>query len=392
MNKKASAFCISLLLLFTLAFQNVTLVKNITGKEETEYYIKSTVTYSNRGNKVWNFTEREEDRTISLFMNNSWQTVYLVNSTPPIETVENDRDGNRVAVLQFPEMLLNPGQNISFAVTYRVVSKPRRLGDIDETASGSLDEIPQSLKEKYLGAEGPWLVNDTKLRNLAHSLAGNETKILTIVKNLIGWIAENITYETHEVPQYPNKTLIERKGDCDDQAILFVTLCRILGIPAFIQIGAVYISSLLTNTSYWEGHVIAVQKRIGWHGWAMVYIPPWGWLPVDLTFVYGELRSNPLNAIKDAAVTSQNTIQYMNISQTDYVASSQEARDFLINNSFYLYMEDEMIEVIRQENPFVESFEKLFPVVVVVAVALLVASSYVMVKRLKREEEIPTPP
>jgi hypothetical protein len=148
----------------------------------------------------------------------------------------------------------------------------------------------------------------------------------------------------------------------------------------------------LTNTSYWEGHVIAVQKRIGWHGWAMVYIPPWGWLPVDLTFVYGELRSNPLNAIKDAAVTSQNTIQYMNISQTDYVASSQEARDFLINNSFYLYMEDEMIEVIRQENPFVESFEKLFPVVVVVAVALLVASSYVMVKRLKREEEIPTPP
>ncbi|NIW09248.1 MAG: hypothetical protein GWN33_01035, partial [Gammaproteobacteria bacterium] len=109
MNKKASAFCISLLLLSTLTFQNLTVVRSITEEEETEYYVKSTVTYSNKGDKVWNFTEREEDRTIGLFMNNSWQTVYLVNSTLSIETRENDTDGNQVAVLQFPEMLLNQG-------------------------------------------------------------------------------------------------------------------------------------------------------------------------------------------------------------------------------------------------------------------------------------------
>lgn len=392
MNKRASAFCISLLLLSTLTFQNLTIVRSITEEEETEYYVKSTVTYSNKGDKVWNFTEREEDRTIGLFMNNSWQTVYLVNSTPSIKTIENDTDGNQVAVLQFSEMLLYSGQNISFAVTYRVVSKPRTLDNITETTSETLDKIPTPLKEKYLRAEGPWLINNTEIQNLAYNITKNETKVLTIVKNFVSWINKTVTYpdQMHEVPQYPNETLFEREGDCDDQAILFVTLCRIIGIPAFVQIGAIYIPSRLKNVSYWENRVTAVQKRIGWHGWAMVYIPPWGWLPVDLTYVFGGL-GNPLNAITNAAVTSQITIQFMNISQTDYVASSREAREFLITNSFYVYMEDEMIEIIRQKNPFGEIMEWLFPVVLVAAAALLFVSSFAIARRLKIEEETPTP-
>ncbi len=389
MNRKASALCISLLLLSTLTFQNLTIARSITEEEETEYYVKSTVAYSNKGDKVWNFTERE-DRTIGLFMNNSWQTVYLVNSTLSIETMKNDEDGNQLAVLQFPEMLLYPGQNISYVVTYRVVSKPRTLDNIDETASESLKEIPESLKEKYLGDEEPWLVNDTELRSLAHNITGTESKVLKIVKNFVDWIAKNIAYpkQMHEVPQYPNETLRKQEGDCDDQAILLVTLCRIVGIPAFLQTGAIYTPyPPQTNFSQWENHVTVVQKRIGWHGWAMVYIPPWRWLPVDLTYVFGGLRSNPLNAIINAAVTSQITIQYMNISQTDYVASSQETREFLVTNSFYVYMEDEMIQVIRQEDLFGENMEWLFAVVLVAAVALLLASSYVVARRSHRERE-----
>jgi len=390
MNGKASAFCIFLLLLSALVFQNLTVVRSITEEEETEYYVKSTVTYSSKGSKIWNFTEREEDRTVGLFMTNSWQTGYLVNSTLFIEAIENDTDGNQVAVLQFPEMLLDPGQNISYAVTYRVVSKPRTLDGINETVSESLDEIPGSLKERYLGAEGPWLVNDTELRSLAYNLAGNESNVLTIIKNFVSWIAENINYtETHEVPLYPNETLIEGEGDCDDQAILLVTLSRIVGIPAFIQIGAIYKSGLSwSSTPYWDNHVISVQKRIGWHGWAMVYIPPWGWLPVDLTYVFGGLEGNPLNAITDAAVTWQGTVQYMNISQTDYVASTRETKDFLLANGFYVSLEDEMVEVPRQKNLFGEGAEMLFPVIIILA-ALLLASSYIITGRLRRKEETP---
>jgi len=389
MNEKASALSIFLLLLSALVFQNLTVVRSITEEEETEYYVKSTVTYSNKGSKIWNFTERE-DRTVGLFMNSSWQTGYLVNSTLFIEAIENDTDGNQVAVLHFPEMLLNLGQNISYAVTYRVVSKPRTLDGINETVSESLDEIPESLKERYLGAEGPWLVNDTELRSLAHNLAGNESNVLTIIKNFVDWIAKNITYQTHQVPQYPNETLQKQEGDCDDQAILLSTLSRIVGIPAFLQIGAIYTPHLpFTNASYWDYHVTVVQKRIGWHGWAIVYVPPWGWLPVDLTYVFRPIAEDPLNAIKNAAVTWQGTVQYMNISQTDYVASSRNAREFLNTSKFYVYMEDEMIEVLRQKNLFGEGAERLFPVIIILVATLLLASSYIITGRLRRKEETP---
>lgn len=394
MNKTVGTFCIALLLLIPLTFQRLGVVRSATGEEETEYYIKSSVTYSSNGSSIWNFTERE-DRSVGLFMNNSWQTVYLVNSTLLFETVENDTDGNKVAVLQFPKMLLDPGDNLNYTVTYRVVSKPRTFTEINENDSESFTVIPKELlTEKYIGAKGPWLINDTELQSLAYNLAGNETKTLTIVQDFVDWIAKNITYQPHQVPQYPNETLVEREGDCDDQAILLVTMCRILSIPAFLQIGAIYTaSSELANTSYWEDHLTVVQKRIGWHGWAMVYIPPWGWLPVDLTYVFGgahTLRSNPLNSIINAAVTWQGTIQYMNISQTDYVSSSVEARDFLITNRFYVYTEDEMIETIRQENLFGEGVEWLVPVVLIAAVALLLSSSFLIARRWKGREERPT--
>ncbi len=383
----------SLLLAFALLFQNLTIVRSVTW-EETEYYVKSTVIYSNsnKEDKVWNFTEREEDRTVGLFMNNSWQTVYLANSTRKIETRKNDIDGNQVAVLQLPKLLVAPGESINFTVTHRVVSNARILDYINETESESLNEIPVSLKEEHSGAEGLWLVNDTEIQNLARNIAGTEPKVLKIVENFVSWIKNNIDYpsQMQEGPQYPNETLIKREGDCDDQAILLVTMCRIVGIPAFLQIGAIYDPSLLTNKSYWKSHVTAVQKRIGWHGWAMVYIPPWRWLPVDLTYVFEPISKDPLNAIKNAAVTSQITIQYMNISKIEYVASSRKARDFLITRNFYVYMEDEMVETIGQKNPFWENVRNIFPLVLVAMIALLLTSFYIIARKLNREEETPT--
>jgi transglutaminase-like putative cysteine protease len=189
----------------------------------------------------------------------------------------------------------------------------------------------------------PWLTEDEEIRRTALGLVDNETNVLRIVKKFVAWIWENIKYPSqgHEVPFYPNETLKNREGDCDDQAILFATFCRILGIPSYVQTGCVYLSTFQSNATAWDGHIISELSRIGWHGWAAVYIPPWGWLPVDLTFVIGSL-DDPVNAIECSAATLQQVIQYMNISESDYVASTRSYRDFLQKNGFYLYSRDEM--------------------------------------------------
>jgi len=374
------------LLLLTLTFTGFVVVKGET--EEVGFIIKMNVTYCNNGTENWAFTE--EDRAISLFMNNTWQTVQLINHSYSLENTTFDDDMNPMAVLQFPESQLNPGENISYTVTYDALSKPRLLPDIREENSSTLDDIPKELKKSYCGEGDTWLVNDPELQDLAQNIVGNETRVLTVVKNFVEWIRQNIDYpeQTNEVPLYPNETYARLQGDCDDQAILLITLCRIYKIPAYLQIGCIYNPNSFDDSKYWNDHVRSILKRIGWHGWAMVYVPPWGWLPVDLTYVLGGY-TDPLDAIKRAAVTSRNTLQYMNVIQTDYVASSRRYRDFLENNYLYVYMHDEMMKA-SPTNHEEFTLERLFPwilVTTIVVVAVIIAGIFIRIRREKRLKE-----
>jgi len=372
---------LALTLIFSLFVNIVVSVPFSRGEAEVKdmgFVVKSSVTYFNNGTKTWSFTE--EDRAIGLFMNTTWQTVYLVNHSHPVERVENDTDGNPIAILHFNQTALGFGERISYSVAYRIISKPRVLPNISEGGSGTLNDI-KDVQEAYLGGGGTWLINDSKLRNLAHKIAGNETKVLTIVKKFVGWIRVNITYMVHEVPLYPNETYAEGKGDCDDQAILLITLCRILGIPAYLQIGCIYWPGPSSPHTDWKGRRTIIEKDIAWHGWAMVYVPPWGWLPVDLTFVW---QYSELDAIRWAAVTSQRVIQYANIIEWDYVTSARQVKDFFETNDFYIYLQDEMIQVALPTTAEDEGVREWIIPVVVTAGIIICLLLYHQIQRKRR--------
>ena len=304
------------------------------------FVIRSNVTFENRGTGTWDLTE--EERGISLFMNNTWQTVFLIDHSHRLESIGEDDDGNSIAVLDF-QRHLQPGESVSYSVSCNAFSKPRMIPDLNENESGQLEDIPENLREEFCISQPPFLVEDEEIREAARAIAGNETRVLTIIKEFVKWIWENIQYpsQRHEHPYYPNETLKKKEGDCDDQAILFATFCRVYGIPSFIQAGCIYLPDFYANVTTWEDHISDELRRIGWHGWSMAYVPPWGWLPIDLTFVMGSFAV-PLNAIYHGAATLQETIQYMNINKENYVASSHMYRDFLQQNDFHLYSMDEM--------------------------------------------------
>lgn len=389
MRKLFGLSLILLILLFTFS-QPAKSVAATGENEGNSYFLKSTVQYINPNlTRVWNFTEREEDRMIGLFMNNSWQTVKLLNSTFPVETFENDSDGNPVAVLQFPQAELSSGENLSFVVWYEITIKPRAIPNIAENESDELDEIESTLVSDYTGQEGPWQTGNLTLRQLALSLKGNETKVLSIVGNFIEWIVNNVVYPktSHEVPYYPSETYSKLEGDCDDQAMLLITLSRIVGIPAYLQVGCIYLSDRpLEEDSYWDNRVTFVQKHIGWHGWAMIYVPPWGWLPVDLTYVSQSPEDDPLNAIKHGAITEPTAVQFENVKHDDYVASSHESRSFLTLNGFQVFAEDEMILSSGQIEPeiLVDPWTNLVPIVFAVVVVLLIGASFFVIRKWAR--------
>lgn len=62
-------------------------------------------------------------------------------------------------------------------------------------------------------------------------------------------------------------------GDCGVMALLFITLCRIAGIPA-----------------RWQSGLYVTPKSASCHDWAQFYIAPYGWLWADCSFGSGAHR------------------------------------------------------------------------------------------------------
>jgi len=312
------------------------------------FTLVSTVTYENRNSRgeVWVFSD--EDRVLGLFMNNSWQTVYLLNVSFPLARFEADENGNPMAYLDFPESELEPRENLTYQVCYRIVLKPRALSQIFVNVSGSLADIPESLKASYCSS-GFWQSDVSLIRDLAFSIAGNGTNVLSILSDYILWITQNIEYGSLDVPRFPNETLLGGTGDCDDQANLLIGLCRAVGIPAYLQIGCIYMPERPPSTSnYWDGLWTSTLTDIGWHGWAMVYVPPWGWLPVDLTYSRGD-SSDPLSHITSSAVITDPTVQYANVTVTDYVSDSRRFKNVVVSGMRRIVTSDVLVEEVHEE-------------------------------------------
>ena len=112
------------------------------------------------------------------------------------------------------------------------------------------------------------------LRALAAEIAGEETNPLILARRVYDYLAHHLHYSyTREyvlLEPIADTCALNMRGDCGVMALTFITLCRILGIPARWQSGL----------SVHPGH-------IGRHDWAQFYVAPYGWLYADLSYSVG---------------------------------------------------------------------------------------------------------
>lgn len=130
----------------------------------------------------------------------------------------------------------------------------------------------------YLEETPPHYVFTPYLRNLVSEVIGDEKNPLLKAKKIYEWITSHVTYsfvrQYITLPNIPEYAATGLKGDCGIQASLFITMCRIAGIPADWQAG------LYTN-----------PIDVGNHDWARFYIEPYGWLFADCSFGGGAYRA-----------------------------------------------------------------------------------------------------
>lgn len=80
------------------------------------------------------------------------------------------------------------------------------------------------------------------------------------------------------VTNLPEYFMSGLRGDCGVQAITFITLCRLCGIPA-----------------KWQAGLYTKPDDAGHHDWARFYIAPYGWLYADCSFGGSAFRAGDLD-------------------------------------------------------------------------------------------------
>lgn len=294
------------------------------------YKYTETYTFENRGTAPMTLTR--EDIAVPLFLSNEFQTITITSSSPSLGTPYADEDGN---MLSDPNanLTIPPGGEVVITVTYQIESSDVSVPNLSLSSAGGVSEIPAGLVSQYTGATSTFWAEDPEIAELALSLTANEPTALAKVTRLVRWFHANVTYLNHEIPMMPNETLAKLKGDCDDQSILLISMLRSLGIPAYLEIGIVFNSGISGEDTYWDGHLSIKETGLAWHGWAMVYTPPWGWIPVDLTLVSD---NDPLQMIKKAPEYTAPVVTAMKISEQAYTAAGEETRQRIIDSSLYI--------------------------------------------------------
>lgn len=133
----------------------------------------------------------------------------------------------------------------------------------------------------YTQEELPHIKFSPFLLALAKDLVKDERNPLRKARIIYDYITTNVQYsfvkKYSAIPSIAESCAYNLKGDCGLQALLFITLLRILGIPARWQ------SGLYVNPHY-----------IGCHDWAEFYIEPYGWLYADPSFGGGARRNGDM--------------------------------------------------------------------------------------------------
>lgn len=133
------------------------------------------------------------------------------------------------------------------------------------------EKVEENDLTEFLCEEPPHVLFTPYLKLLTNEVVAGEENPYLKAKKIYDWITTHVRYSyvrpyaTYEnIPQYVAENL---KGDCGFQALLFITMCRIAGIPARWQSG-------------WYANPLMASP----HDWALFYVKPYGWLPADLSF------------------------------------------------------------------------------------------------------------
>ena len=132
-------------------------------------------------------------------------------------------------------------------------------------------DTTSTIYKEYTSERNNHIVFSPRMKALATQLTEGETNPLLKAKRIFTWINDNFPWasarEYSTIDNIPEYVLDNGHGDCGQVSLLFITLCRLNGIPAHFQ------SGFMMHPNAWN-----------LHDWSEIYLEGIGWVPVDQSF------------------------------------------------------------------------------------------------------------
>ncbi len=200
------------------------------------------------------------------------EAIRRVGSVPAGAHIAPPSTAQRTAYLEKKAVA---GQPTVFSITYdvTVLAQYHRIDPDKVTA----EKITPALAP-YVAERPPHIVFTDELRAFSRQVVGEEKNPYRIAQKLfaavdkIPWAGAR---EYSTISNISDYTLHAGHGDCGEQTLLLMTLLRLHGIPSRWQSGWIFSDGSYNNI----------------HDWGQLYLPPYGWVPMDVTF--GQLQPAP---------------------------------------------------------------------------------------------------
>jgi transglutaminase-like putative cysteine protease len=191
--------------------------------------------------------------------------IRFVSSEPAAHEIAPESALQRTVYLEKPA---HAGAKTAFSVTYEVTLSARHFDvEADKVAAAAITPA----LAPFVAERAPHVVFTDDLRAFSRQVVGDEKNPWRIAQKLyaavdrIPWAGAR---EYSTISNISDYALHAGHADCGQQTLLFITLLRLNGIPARWQSGMMFAAN-----GYWN-----------LHDWGQLYIAPYGWMPMDVTF------------------------------------------------------------------------------------------------------------
>ncbi len=192
---------------------------------------------------------------------------------------------------------------------------------------GAIDEMPEDVKDKYLGNNEKYQFDHPTIQKALKEAIGNEKNPYWITRNIYQYLLKHMFYEMVGGWNTAPAVLERGNGSCSEYTFVYIAMCRAARIPTR------YVGSVVIR-----GDDVSFDDVF--HRWVEVYLPNYGWIPVDPSGgdkdwprdqanYFGHLANRFLITTENAG--GSNTLGWTYNSNAFYTS---QPKSFVVNDNF----------------------------------------------------------